>query len=669
MKSPLNCMAALAASLATLPSLACAAGPERLVSPDGSITLSVSVDPDGVHYSLERKGEAILSPSRLGLNMNEPAPWGTLALAGATRRTIDQSYPMVATKATTARDHFNELTLSLREAGATGRQLNIVFRAYDDGIAFRYRIPQQPGIERVVIRDELTQFGFAADYLCWGFNIGRMDLSHEGEYDPVRSSTFRNHHHYDTPLTCRSASGQTDFVIAEADLRDYAGLYLRGRGDGLPGVQAQLAFQYEHRLAPVRRTMTAEGVQSPWRVVMMADRAGQLIPSTLIANLNPPSAIADTSWIRPGKAAWDWWSGPWLPPPAKGGTDMATMTRYIDFAGKAGLDYMLIDEGWSFGSGSGGTAPAGADVTRAKPGFDMPALVAYARARKVGLMVWVQWELLDRQMDAALAQYEAWGIKGVKVDFMDRNDQEMVDFYHRLMRKAADHRLMVDLHGAYPPTGLNRTWPNFVTQEGVMGAEYNKWSRRVTATHNVTLPFTRMLLGPLDYTPGGFRNRQPADFAVVGSPPMVQTTRGQALAMYVVYDSPLQMVADSPDAYVDARGREADGFDFVRRVPTAWDETRFVAGDIGDHVVLARRKGRDWYVGAMTNGEGRTLRVPLGFLGADSYTADIREDGADATRLVRRTAHGIDANSALLLHLAPNGGAVVRLNPTQTAGK
>lgn len=643
----------------TLASLAVLSGLLSVASPDGRNVVAVDASTGAPHYQVLRDGEPVITTSRLGLELSQAQPFGDWEVTGSTTRTVDDRYPLVATKSAQARDHFNERTVSLRERKAPGRRLDLVLRAYDDGIAFRYVIPQQPGVERVLIRGEQTQFGFAGDYRCHAFNIGRMDLSHEGEFDPVQSSTFRNHHHYDAPLTCRTASGRSTLVLAEADLRDYAGMYLRGRGDGQSGVQVQLAFQYEYRNEPVRRTMTAEGVQTPWRVVMLADHAGQLIPSTLLLNLNPPNAIADTSWIKPGKAAWDWWSGPYLPPPDRGGTDMPTIRRYIDFAAQAKLEYMLIDEGWSLNSGVAGSVEGGADILKTKPGIDMPALVAYAKARNVGLMVWVQWSLLDAKLDEALALYEAWGLKGIKVDFMDRNDQEMVAFYHRVLRKAAEHHLVVDFHGAYPPTGLIRTWPNYLTQEGVMGAEYNKWSTRVTATHNVTIPYTRMLLGPIDYTPGGFRNRSPQDFRIVNSPPQVQTTRGQALAMYVVYDSPLQMVSDSPDAYAQGLG-----LSFISEVPTTWDETRFVAGEIGESIVLARRKGRDWYVGAMTNELPRTLRVPLDFLGPDgTWCARQWLDGATPMDVTESGRCGLAGTDVLMLPLAGSGGAAVRLTP------
>ena len=301
--------------------------------------------------------------------------------------------------------------------------------------------------------------------------------------------------------------------------------------------------------------------------------------------------------------------------------------------------------------GPDGDGDPRAEITRSIGAIDLPGLIEYGRQRNVGLFVWIQWRPLADQMDRALPVYQRLGLKGIKVDFMDRNDQEMVAFYHRLIAKAAQHRLLVDLHGAYPPTGLSRTWPNFLTQEGVMGAEYNKWSARVTATHNVTLPYTRMLLGPMDYTPGGFRHVAPDAFEARNALPLVQTTRGHALAMYVVYDSPLVSLADTPDAYAGQAGLE-----FLRVVPTIWDETRFLAGDVGEFIVLARRSGDEWFVGAMTNEVARTLRVPLSFLPRARFTATIYGDAEPATL-------SVSACDSIELDLSSGGGAAIQLTP------
>jgi alpha-glucosidase len=640
------------AAVALLGSPALSAAPAPLTSPDGKIV--VRFDQNGekqLTYAVERNGEQVIAPSALRVTLAE-GDLAAVEIQQANVRPVRQVRKLVATKAAEARDDFNELTVTVRPLARTVRAYQWIFRAYDDGVAFRYVVPGDAGVATLAVRNEESQFMFGGDYGCHGFNVWRMDTSHEGEFDPVRARYIREHTNYDLPLVCRTAKNA--FAIAEANLVDYGGMYLGGQGSGHPGVISRVARRLDDKSLIARVAVGPGGAGSPWRVVMLGDRLGALIDSNLIGNLNPDPPF-DTSWIKAGKTAWDWWSGPYLPPPDKGGTDMPTIQRYIDFAGRSGFEYMMIDEGWCLRSGTGGRVRDDADITQAQPHIDMPALVAYGARRKVGLWLWVQWELLDRRMDAALAQYRKWGIKGIKVDFMDRSDQQIVDYYHRLMKKAAEHQLLVDMHGAYPPAGLNRTYPHYLTQEGIMGAEYNKWSRRVTATHNVSLAYTRMLLGPMDYTPGGFRNETPATFQVVNSPPQVMTTRGHGLAMFVVYESPFQMVADSPDAYENAAG-----FDFVKMVPTTWDETRFLQGDIDEYVVVARRKGPDWYVGAMGTESARTVQLPLAFLGAGRHQARIWQDGAGPKQL-DVSEREVGAGDSLELRLAPSGGAVVRL--------
>jgi alpha-glucosidase len=628
-----------------------------LDSPDKSLTITFS-DTDGrARYAVARKGKPLLTPSPLGLALDKGGALSTrLAITGAVRTSVDQTYDLVVGKTRTVRDHYNELTVDLAEAGPAGRKLRVIARAYDDGVAFRYVLPDQPNLAGVAIRGEETRFDFAADDRCWALNLGRFGTSHEGEYDLIQASKFRASALFELPVVCQTADGTT-FALAEADLKDFAGLYLSGRGDGGLGLQAQLSPRLDDPKIAVKTRIGTDTVSS-WRVVMVGDSPGDLVSSNLMTSLNPPTTLTDTSWIKPGKAAWDWWNGSVVAGVDKPGMDTATMKRFIDFAADNKLEYMLIDDGWYVGSGQAPTVLPGTDVTRQIPAIDLPGLVAYGAQKGVGIMVWVHWKALDDQMDEALATYEKWGVKGIKVDFMDRDDQQIVDYYHRLLTKAGQHRLMVDLHGAYRPTGLTRTYPHYVTQEGVLGAEYNKWSARITATHNVTLPFTRMLLGPMDYTPGGFRNVTPQVFKNQFVLPTVQTTRGQALAMYVVYDSPLSMVSDSPVTYAASPA----GLDFISAAPTSWDETRVLSGQIGQSIVMARRKGREWWVGAMTNEDARAVKVPLGFLDAGSFTADIREDGAAPTEL-KTTARVVSKSDSLSLKLAPSGGGVIRLSP------
>jgi alpha-glucosidase len=622
----------------------------RLSSPDGSI--SFILDPSGgpsPTYRIERAGETVIAPSPLGFSFADRPGTGAMTAQETGRTSVDRTLPLIATKASQARDHYNELTLSL--SGQAG-PIDLTVRAYDDGIAFRYRLPASS--KPIEIANERTGFFLPEGDQCWGLDLGSTTSSHEAEFELFDPGKVHNYRLYDTGMACRTASGATHFLFAEADLTNYAGLGLRGRFNGTPGFEASLSPLPGGGHVAVRAP-AGQSVTTPWRVVLMAPRAGDLIASTTIGNLNPQPE-GDFRWVKPGKTAWDWWSGPYFPGRAPKPMNQADLSSFIDFAGKSGFPYMLIDEGWALRSGAGGSAPADTDITATQPSLDMPALVARARRQNVGLLLWLQWSQLDKRMDEALDQYVRWGIKGVKVDFMDRNDQDMVAFYHRLIPAAAKRHLMVDLHGAYAPTGYARTFPNFITQEGVMGAEYNKGSNRITATHNVHLAYTRMVLGPMDYTPGGFRNRTPVTFRMRDSAPEVQTTRGQALAMYVVYESPLQMVSDSPDAYAGA-----PEFAFLRTVPTTWDETRFLDGDIDSHVVVARRKGRDWYIGAMTNEQGRTVTLPLSFLGAGRYAATIWQDGAQPMQVVR-SDRTVARGDSITLQMAPSGGGAVILH-------
>lgn len=655
------------AILMSAPLSSWAQSPYTVESPDQRIRLEVVAREGMLSYAVSRDGVMVISPSPLGLVTSEGSIDGnSMQAKGAERKTVDDVYRPVVGKASSVPDRYNQLELTFAGKG-TSTNLRLVARAYDEGVAFRYVLPQQKDAKDLSIISESTGFFFPADYRCWGFNPGRYENSHEGEFDPIQASAIRASHLFDAPLVCKTGTGQTTFAIAEADKRDYAGAYFSGRGDG--GLGLQLALSPHAEVDPnagylkpaVHVSLAEKPLVSPWRVVMMADTPGGLTASNLIATLGSPSALADTSWIKPGKAAWDWWNG-WAVNIPDAGVNTATYKAYIDHAASMGLEYILIDEGWYEGSSE---TPSPGNVTEPIAQMDMPAIIAYAREKGVGVWVWLQWKQLDQQMDEALALYESWGVKGIKVDFMDRNDQDMVGFYHKLMSKTAAHRLMVNLHGAYPPDGLTRTYPNYMTQEGVLGAEYNKWSTRVTATHNVTLPFTRMILGPIDYTPGGFRSLTPEQFAVQkrSTRPFVQTTRGQAVAMYVVYDSPLMMVADSPEAYKNADGSWADGARFIGQVPTTWDETRVLEGDIGQYIVTARRKGRDWYIGAMTNETARVLDVPLTFTeNGVTYRASILEDGEDINHL-RSSEKQVTAKSRIKLSLAASGGSVVVLSP------
>ena len=613
------------------------AGQVTVTSPNGRAAIKIARD--GGSYAVTRGGEAVIAASPLGLEFDGQPDFGGLVLDKVTRSSADREIPLVATKASSARDHYRAATLHFRDRADGSRRLLVDVRAYDDGVAFRYRID---GSAPVRLRGEKTAFVPAGDPACL---ISPFDGAHEVPFARQKVSQLGEKQGYDVPVVCTTPSGRTAYAITQSHLEGYTGasLWREGAGlrvhlSGLPG-----------RAAPVYESQG--GLQTAWRVVMLGNRTGDLIASHLVGNLNP-APQGDFSWVKPGKAAWDWWSGPLVGMKP----DMAAYRRFIDFAAASGFPYYLIDAGWASGSGGCCDALPTTDITRAADGIDMPALVQYAAEKGVGLILWAHWDHVKQRMDEVLDTYARWGIKGVKIDFMNRDDQDVVDFYHRVAAATAQRHLLLDLHGAYVPAGLQRTYPNFITQEGVMGAEWDKMKTIVTPEHNLMLPYTRMLAGPIDYTPGGFHNVTPATFQVRAELPFVQNSRGQELAKYVVYDSPLQMVSDDPDAY-----RDAEGFDFIRKVPTAWDETRFLSGEPGRDIVLARRQGATWYVGAMSADEATTTkRVKLDFLPAGRYKATIWEDGATPNN-VKLREQDVTPRDALSLELAAAGGAAVIL--------
>ncbi len=388
---------------------------------------------------------------------------------------------------------------------------------------------------------------------------------------------------------------------------------------------------------------------SAWRVILLADRPAELIESNLFTDLNPPNRIADTSWIHPGKASWDWWSGD-LGPDGKSAYTTANMEYYVDFAAASGFPYMMLDAGWS-----------GLDILKMRGNVDVPELVQYAARKNVKVWIWLYSKSVAAQMQQAFPLYEKWGVAGVKIDFVLRNDQQGIQWYYDVAKLAAEHHLMVDFHGATQPWGIQRTYPNVLNYEAVLGLEQNKAGRRDTPVHRTTLPFTRMLSGPMDYTPGAFDNATLDSFVARDNNPMAMGTRAQQLALYVVYEAPFAMVSDAPSAYANQ-----PAFQFIRDVPTTWDATRALDGEPGEFTTIARRHGNEWYLGSITNWTARDLRVPLDFLGSGRYTAEIYEDAADATQNPKHVAirrQTVSKGDNLTLHLASGGGCAIRFVP------
>jgi alpha-glucosidase len=650
--------------LTVLPLLAApltAAEPSVLKSPSGNVEVSFSLAADGAPlYSVSFAGKPVVADSRLGLTLRQTGPLaGGFRLLDVKRASRDERYVLVAGKTREARDRCEEMTVALEKAGERPVRLDVVFRAFDDGAAFRYVLPAQTGLARVEVTSEDTRFRFLADHKAWVLQLPSFTTSNEREFVPMPLLGIKPESIVGPPLTIEAGEGL--FVaLAEANLRKWSGLHFARVEGGNDSRHPTLVT----KLAPLpsRPDVVVRGalpLASPWRVLMLGTRPGDLIESTILTRLADPNEIGDTSWIKPGKVAWDWWNGPAIAnAPFKVGMNDETFRHFIDFAAEFGLEYVLVDAGWY-----GDHRDGGADITKPIPEMDIAALAAYGRQKNVGLLLWLNWEAVRDQMDVAFPLYEHWGVKGVKVDYMDRKDQEIVAFYHRTLRTAAKYHLAVDFHGAYAGSGEERTFPNGLTREGIMGLEYDKWSDRVTPRHDVTIPFTRMLAGPMDYTPGGFRNVTAAEFAPRNELPLVMSTRAHQLAMYVVYDSPLQMLSDSPSAY-----RGEPGAEFLKVVPATWDETKVLDGRIGEYVVIARRHGSDWFVGAMTDA-ARKLTLPLGFLGDGAFEATVFSDSPESavtpTKLAITPVRLVSkkGGAKLAVDLAPGGGAAIHIRP------
>jgi alpha-glucosidase len=637
-------------------------GPFAVSSPDGSLTITLALEAkpqpylpgERAYYRVTYKGAAVLNDSPLGLDFLGASPLDQdFEVVAMDRKSNNSTWENPFGARRTVPDHFNEMTVSLREKKAPGRRVDLIFRAYDEGVAFRYFLPKQEALGEFTLAAENTGFYFAGIPYAFALNMGRFNTQNEGEYPRTALRDIKPASIVNLPLLVEMPGGGPWVALLEADLTDYAGMYV----GGVPGIPNALTARLS--TPPARK---AEQVvvgttprATPWRIVMVAPTPGRLIETNyLVLNLSAPCAIANTSWIKPGKAAWDWWSGSYATGVKfKPGMNTATMKHYIDFAAAHRLEYMLVDAGWA-------PVPAGErieDILHFIPEANVPAIIAYGKAKGVKVLLWVEWRALDAHM------VEKWGAAGIKVDYMNRDDQEMVNYYGKVVRKAAEHHLTVDFHGAYKGTGLRRTYPNLLTREGVMGMEYDKWTERVTPEHDVTIPFTRMLAGPMDFTPGAMRNAARGKFKALDIAPMSQGTRAHQLAMYVVYESPLVMVSDYPEAYAGQPGLE-----FIEKVPVVWDETKVVGGEPAKFVAVARRSGDSWYVGAMTNCDARDIEVPLSFLGAGEYEAKIFADGPEAETdgtSLSVSAIRISANKKMTLHLAPGGGAALILAPVK----
>jgi alpha-glucosidase len=649
-------------------SASCARGdsPSRpaATSPDRQIRLELFLSERGggqpsPAYSISYRGRPVVLPSRLGIDLAGGQVLGHDSTIEEVRtRTINETYTQHPGKRSRVVDHCEEVVVTLREPAAPAWRWEVVLRAYNDGVALRYRFPAQESSPRLAIAGERTQIQLPGNAQVYTLPLNSFTTSHEVRYQKKTVSEIPADWLLGLPLLTE-LPGTGWLAVLEANLTDYAGMYLAHAAGGGAILDCRLSPRPGEPKVAVRAELPHD---SSWRVFMIADKVERLVESDLVLNLNALCALTDTSWIRPGKTTFPWWNDYFHDEkvPFEMGLNTETAKYYIDFCAEAGIPYHSLDGKDNIAWYGGTIIPhQGGDITRGLPGLDLREVLRYAGSKGVKIRLWMHWRDAEAHMDRAFPLYHEWGLEGVMLDFMDRDDQEMVNFLRRALEKAAANQLTVTLHGVAAPTGLERTYPNLLTNEGVLNLEYDKWDDEgVAPEHELTVAFTRMLAGPLDFHQGSLRGVPIEKFKPRIAAPLVIGTPCHMLASYVVFQNHLSMVADYPSAY---RGHLA--LPVLAAIPTTWDDTRCVAGKVGESIVVARRHGAEWWVGAMGGRDPRQVEVPLGFLGPGRFRAEVyRDDLSAAAGLARRT-EDVAAVDSLRTPLAPAGGLLVRFSP------
>lgn len=592
-----------------------------LYSPDGNIAVTVNVS-DSLAFSVSYGRERILEMSRIGLDVEGRSnSFGEKpVLLKSARRAEDRMIDaIIPTKFRNVRDCFNELRLSFRGGWA------VVFRAYDNGVAYRFETGLGDG--KIRVKNELAFYVFSDDCKVYWANETNPDyISHcEAFFQLTELSEIEEEKYSYLPVSMQTCSG-TRVVMTETDLSDYPNMFLFG-GQGtvlkasFPHVILETEMRTDRDVNVLKKAdyiaETSASRTFPWRIFTLGDDRS-LLENTLAWQLASEECPGDMSWIRPGKASWEWWCELNVyGVDFKAGVNTQTYKYYIDFAANAGLEYIILDEGWSAST---------MDIVNPKPELDLRGLIEYGAEKGVGIILWTLWTPMMRDMENILDTYRDWGIKGIKIDFMQMNDQAMVNFYEDLARECFKRQLIVDFHGSFKPSGLQRKYPNVLSYEGVYGMEHDKCSFDISPEHDLVLPFTRMVAGPMDYTPGATTNATEDDFSIRWSHPMSQGTRAHQAAIFIAFESPLQMMCDSPSNYY----KEAEFTDFISSVPTVWDEIKALEAKAGDYLLIARRSGDVWYVAGLNDWTRRELSLSLDFLGEGEFSARIFKDGVNA---------------------------------------
>lgn len=621
-------------------------------SPAKRVEVRICAD-DQLSWSVSFDHNTVVYPSRLGLLFKDQKPFGKMKVNEVKTSSVDKTWKNPRSKKSTYIDHCTETVIAMEEEKAPSRKLNLIVRAYEDGLAFRYQIPEQEGFKKFVLLEDQTEFGFPADSVCWASDHEKFNTSQERHFLKKDIKEISK----DAVVICPLVVESKKFgcaAVSEADLISWAGMQFAA-GEKKADDVCNLRLRLTPRRDGNGVVVSSAPVCSPWRVILLGKKPVDLINNSgIILNVSTPSKIADTSWIKPGTSSWDWWS--------EGNIVINTETfkDRVDLAHKMGWKYTTLDDPWYFNSMFQRKPGLTVDTTKGCGTIDIEEALRYSKEKGIGIFAWLHYkDLIACGREKTFAAYEKWGFAGVKVDFMDSDCQETVDWCLDTVKIAAKHHLMVNFHGMYKPTGLERTWPNQITREGILGNEYNKFSKKITSEHCATLPFTRFLVGPGDFTPGGFLNVQPEKFSTqkkLSVPPCKEMgTRAHALAMCMITDSPILTICDKSDHYKDQPGSS-----FLKNIPPVWDNTTALAGEISQYYLVQRQSGDLFYAAAITNEDPRDLSLPLTFLKKGTkykveIFADTPESAVEATKIALSEKE-VSSADVLKIRMERNGG-------------